>query len=474
MIAGSNAKVGCVFIPPFHHCFRVCLQTGRMGVVPTQAADLYTLGSVLYTLACGHTPFPLEVSGDATMASLASYVRRVLHDRPTRPHEENAMVSSYLSTIIEKLLEKSPEDRYISAYGAWRDLEEAQHLHDLTRSSSPTAAASSVLGVHDVPSQPDFVSSARPCGRDAECQQIRDVFVAGCNSKATLFCIKGDRGVGKSTLLRYLLSHRVRDASDRPGLDAKILSELGNKRGSSQSQSVSSEEDHDHRGDTVSVGSDRGDDVNILGPGSESSHGSSSGNLRAERPYLNCMVKCDSLHSMVPYFPVTSVLSGALRVLMACSAIARSTFTDRLAAALGPGLSIVVDAIPNLKHFCKPETIAHSKHPSTDFTAEEAQVALCQALIDLIVCLSAATRPLLLIVDDIQVTSAWLRCFVPWPLLIAPLFPPKHPCRTRTLGRSCCSSSLSNSRLTQDCCLSFLKQHRPCQMAGRATLPATS
>lgn len=70
-------------------------------------ADLFSLGSVIYAMCAGHPPFRAET----TLAVL----RRICDDGPRDVREHNPSVPDWLCEILEKLLAKSPDDRYQSA-----------------------------------------------------------------------------------------------------------------------------------------------------------------------------------------------------------------------------------------------------------------------------------------------------------------------------------------------------------------------
>jgi serine/threonine protein kinase len=70
-------------------------------------SDLFSLGSVLYTLCAGHAPF----RADTTMAVL----KRVSEDTPRPIREVNPEVPDWLAAIIAKLHAKSPAERFASA-----------------------------------------------------------------------------------------------------------------------------------------------------------------------------------------------------------------------------------------------------------------------------------------------------------------------------------------------------------------------
>lgn len=70
-------------------------------------ADLFSLGSVMYSMCVGHSPF----RASTTMGVL----KRVCHDPPRPIQELTPDIPSWLSSIIMRLLAKQPDDRYQSA-----------------------------------------------------------------------------------------------------------------------------------------------------------------------------------------------------------------------------------------------------------------------------------------------------------------------------------------------------------------------
>ncbi len=88
--------------------------TGRVDEL-TIAADIYSLGTIMYELLCGRAPF----RADSPLATL----RKVQEEEPIPPRQLYRFADPDLETVCLKCMEKRPDRRYSSARALASDLE---------------------------------------------------------------------------------------------------------------------------------------------------------------------------------------------------------------------------------------------------------------------------------------------------------------------------------------------------------------
>lgn len=161
-----------------------------MGGSPTQASDLFALGVMLYEILIGKHPFLKETITDTITAILSQ-----------DPDWSVLDISLELVMVLQRMLEKSPQDRYQTA-------------------TEVIQALSGAIGISLSPETRDiresFIQAARFVGRERELAQLRlsvDNIVAASQmptrsdieqSVGARWLIGGESGVGKSRLVEEI------------------------------------------------------------------------------------------------------------------------------------------------------------------------------------------------------------------------------------------------------------------------------
>lgn len=163
--------------------------TARAAHPVSRVSDLYSLGIVLYELLTGKLPYGSAEGGHA------EWVHHHIASEALPPHRLRKDVPVVLSSIILRLLAKSPEYRYQTAEGL---------LADLRRCESNLMAdgiiASFALGLQDL--QPSNLSSDALYTDHPQATEILAAFdEVSSSGKHSLVAIGGMPGSGKSSLI---------------------------------------------------------------------------------------------------------------------------------------------------------------------------------------------------------------------------------------------------------------------------------
>jgi predicted ATPase/signal transduction histidine kinase/CheY-like chemotaxis protein len=165
-------------------------QTGRFNRRVDRRSDLYSLGVVFFELLSARLPFEAKDAIGWIHAHLARQPPALSEIRPSIP--------DVLSSIVLKLLEKAPEERYQSAAGLLQDLGQCQSALRATGSIAPFA-----LGRADV--CVTFLVPQKLYGRDRERALLLETFErAVSGGPPRLVLVSGAAGAGKSSLIHEL------------------------------------------------------------------------------------------------------------------------------------------------------------------------------------------------------------------------------------------------------------------------------
>ncbi|NEO85289.1 MAG: AAA family ATPase [Spirulina sp. SIO3F2] len=165
-------------------------QTGRMNRGIDYRTDFYSLGVTFYELLTGLLPF----SGEDPMTLVHCHIART----PLTPADLlNTQGQTYLqaiSAIIMKLMAKNAEERYQSALGLQRDLEQC-----LQALETKDKIATFEPGEQDICEH--FLIPEKLYGRDAEVQILLKAFEQASHGMSKMLLVAGYSGVGKTALV---------------------------------------------------------------------------------------------------------------------------------------------------------------------------------------------------------------------------------------------------------------------------------
>lgn len=164
-------------------------QTGRMNRVIDYRTDFYSLGVTFYQMLTGVLPFCANDALELVYCHIAK--------QPVPPHEVNPAIPQVVSAIVMKLLSKTAEERYHSAYGLKVDLEQCLEMLQNTSKIE-----------NFVPGQQDFLSQflipQKLYGREAEVSALMSAFQRVGTGKTEMILISGYSGIGKSSLVNEI------------------------------------------------------------------------------------------------------------------------------------------------------------------------------------------------------------------------------------------------------------------------------
>ncbi|MEH2252414.1 ATP-binding sensor histidine kinase [Nostoc sp.] len=171
-------------------------QTGRINRTLDYRTDFYSLGVSFYEMLTGRLPFH---NAQDPMELVHCHIAKI----PIAPHEINPNVPLGISAIAMKLLSKTAEDRYQSAYGLKADLEQAA-IQLQTKGSIDLFN----LGEQDFSHQ--FQIAQKLYGRQVEVAALMAAFEKVSLGSSEVVLVGGYSGIGKSSLVNEVHKPIVR------------------------------------------------------------------------------------------------------------------------------------------------------------------------------------------------------------------------------------------------------------------------
>ncbi len=175
-------------------------QTGRMNRHLDYRSDFYSLGVTFYEIITGQLPFK--------SADILEIIHCHIAKTPAAPHEIVREIPLAISKIIMKLLAKTAEERYQSAWGLKADLETC-----LTQLQTKGKIDNFPIGQLDYASQLNVPQKLY--GRQQEVATLMAAFerVVGGetnHSQTELLLVSGYSGIGKSSTIKEIYKPIIR------------------------------------------------------------------------------------------------------------------------------------------------------------------------------------------------------------------------------------------------------------------------
>ncbi|MEH2464601.1 ATP-binding protein [Nostoc sp.] len=164
-------------------------QTGRMNRTVDYRTDFYSLGVTFYEMLTGQLPFQVIDPMELVHCHIAK--------QPTTVDQLIPEIPQVISAIIMKLLSKTAEERYQSAFGIKADLENC--LNQLEQTNS---IIEFFIGQQDQSSQLQIPEKLY--GREAEINILMTAFEKINQGNKELILVAGYSGIGKSALVNEI------------------------------------------------------------------------------------------------------------------------------------------------------------------------------------------------------------------------------------------------------------------------------
>ncbi|KAI8970664.1 hypothetical protein BDB01DRAFT_855295 [Pilobolus umbonatus] len=316
-------------------------QTGRTNYIPDHCSDIYSLGIVFFVLLTNKYPFdggPLEI------------LNGILSRKIPLVHEIQLDVPGVVSRIIEKMTNKSPEDRYKSAHGIRADLKECLRRLEFVSESQSEVIESFPLAERDVASV--FILPKMIYGRQNLIGQMTDIIERVSRFYRSFKTRKSITVTGISTDIYQSSGGSLESMYNDAYSNHDTSSVIGGAKSNVSPSYCSGLDNSDTSVGRIVDGMSGVEIVAISGPGGvgKSTLFHALQNVARQHGYV-AMIKFDSRHK-VPYRSLLKSLSQLLQQILSESEEEIHAFYHHLTSHLGPQSSkmeLLTDLVPELK-----------------------------------------------------------------------------------------------------------------------------
>ncbi|MGB3513915.1 MAG: AAA family ATPase [Microcoleaceae cyanobacterium] len=324
-------------------------QTGRMNRALDYRTDFYSLGVTFYELLTGKLPFETTDALELVHCHIAKQPIPPKEGRGQRAEGRREEIPQALSDIVMKLMAKTAEERYQSAWGIKADLEEC-----LKQLQETGEISDFPLGSQDISDQ--FQIPQKLYGREAEVETLLTAFdrVAG-----------GERS--------------PQPPLERGALEGSPLLKEGG-------------------GEGISPGNSKSELMLVAG---YSGIGKSALVAEVHKPNTRLRGyftegKFDQFQRNIPYSAIVSAFKGLMRQLLTESEAQLKQWKEKLLAAFGSNGQVIIDVIPEV------ELIVGKQPPVPELGPTESQNRFNRVFSQFIRAFCTKEHPLVIFLDDLQ------------------------------------------------------------------------
>ncbi|HEY9904079.1 MAG TPA: ATP-binding sensor histidine kinase [Candidatus Sericytochromatia bacterium] len=316
-------------------------QTGRMNRSLDYRTDFYSLGVTFYELLTGKLPFETTDALELVHCHIAKV--------PMSPHQVNSEIPKALSDIVMKLMAKTAEERYQSAFGIKADVESC-----LTQLESDGEISEFPLACFDISDK--FQIPQKLYGREAEVATL----LAAFERVAT--------GSGLTSPPTPLLR---REGSQTPSFPPRegSLGGLG-------------------RVELILL-------AGYCGIGKSALVAEVHKPITEKRGYF-ISGKFDQFQRNIPYSTVVSAFKQLVRQLLTECEVQLNQWREKLVTAFGPNGQVIIDVIPEV------ELIVGKQPAVPDLGSTESQNRFNLVFQNFIRAICSKEHPLVIFLDDLQ------------------------------------------------------------------------